>query len=227
MSDTQRLGSPPENISADLDGRLRLSHDVLTRVVAVGLVIYCLGQTFVSWAEGLERRHHRAQLLAAYRRRHAWKKSDIPHLKSLGVNEAAQRRMERLTGRGRPVVKPLQPLDIAIVEKVSSFQPLFDPEASPAKRRQAFKLWPWWRHHVEALYRGEHTRTKEQGIRSPSLEAEISIGRTLGISAAAVHAICGEIRSMRKEDPESANFPAMTLAEYEQWMETGMRLWPD
>jgi hypothetical protein len=31
--------------------------------------------------------------------------------------------------------------------------------------------------------------------------------------------ICGEIRRMRKEDFESANFEAMRLAEYQGWME--------
>jgi hypothetical protein len=35
-----------------------------------------------------------------------------------------------------------------------------------------------------------------------------------------VHTICGDIRRKRKEDPESANFQAMTLAEFESWMQS-------
>ena len=43
----------------------------------------------------------------------------------------------------------------------------------------------------------------------------------LRISQGKLHAICGEIRAMRRDDAESANFPPMVLAEYEEWMEYG------
>src|SRR5436309_1007999 len=65
-------------------------------LIVIGLMMYQIYQSLEAWAENQERRHNRAQLLAAYRRRRDWKKSDIPHLKSLGVNEVAQRRMESL-----------------------------------------------------------------------------------------------------------------------------------
>lgn len=198
--------------------------EALSRGVLFGLAIVILLALFAAyeslenWGKNVERQHHRGQLLAAYRRRRQWKKSDIANLQSLGVNRAAQHRMERLEGRGRPVVKPLQPLDVEIVDKLRAFQVLTDPYATPAERRKAFRHWPWWPHYVEALYRGEHGLAKRQGLKSPSIEAEINVGHALGISAAKVHSICGDIRRLRKGDPEAANFPAFTLDEYESWM---------
>lgn len=63
---------------------------------------------------------------------------------------------------------------------------------------------------------GEHELARKQGIRSASTEAEWLVGRELGISGSQVHAICGEIRQMQSVDPESANFPEMTLAEFRE-----------
>ena len=221
MNEMQRSNLSPLQVPGELEGRQTLSHDVLTGLVVVGLVALSIGKTLVTWAQNVERRHHRAQLLDAYRRRKAWKKSDIPRLESLGVNAAARRRMERLAGRGRPVVRPHQPLDVAVVTKFNALRSLFDPEASPEERRQALKLWPWWPHYVEALYRGEYAIAKQRGAKGASVETELTVGKALGISSAAVHSLCGGIRRMRKDDAESANFPAMTLAEFETWMRTG------
>lgn len=198
-----------------------------TGLAIVGIALIAVSKGVASWAEEMERKHNRAELLLAYRRRRDWKKSDVAHLKSLNVNAVARRRMERLAGRGRPVVKPHQPLEVLILEKVTAFTSLVTPEAASAQRRLAFKMWPWWRHHVEALYRGEHALAKEQCLRNPAQEAEIVVGKALGISSATVHSICGEIRGIRRDDPESANFPPMTLAEYENWMSTGIHRWDD
>jgi hypothetical protein len=221
MNDLKGSDSTTLSASIESEGKEEFSQNIVTGLLVIILLgIASVHRSLASWAENVERQHHRAELLAAYRRRHAWKKSDIRHLKSLNVNRAAQSRMERLVGRGRPIVRPHQPLDAEILKKMSALQSLLDPDASPDKRRQAFKLWPWWPHYVEALYRGEHAIAKKRGTKGASTEAEISVGRALGISAATVHSICGEIRSKRKADEGSADFPAMTLAEYESWMES-------
>jgi hypothetical protein len=187
--------------------------------VMVGLLWMIIAGAVWKALEKAERNHHRAELLAAYRRRKSWKKSDIPHLKSLGVNKVALRRMEALEGTGRPVVRPHQPLDEIVVKKLDAFLTLLGDGTPPDKRKQAFRLWPWWPHYVEALYRGEHALAKEQGIAGPSDYAERSVGSEFGISAAKVHSICGEIRRKRKEWDGAADFPAMTLSEYRGWME--------
>lgn len=194
-------------------------------VVGAVLLIAYFQRSIVAWLGKLEQRHYRGQRLSAYRRRREWKKSDIPHLESLGVTQAARNRMERVSGRGRPVVKPHRPLDSAILETIGTLQPLFDKAASPGQRRQAFKSWPWWDHYVEALYRGEYYLAKGRGLKSPSTEAEDAIGVALGISSASVHGICGRIRKMRADDAESANFPTLTLADYDDWMQTGVCCW--
>jgi hypothetical protein len=163
--------------------------------------------------------HHRGELLAAYRRRKKWKKSDVQNLKSLGVNEVALRRTEKLTGTGRPVVPPHQPFGEVAARKFIAFVRLCDEGSTPEQRKQAFKLWPWWPHYVEALYRGEHALAKERGIAGPSEHAEHLVGSELGVSASTVHRICGEIRRKRKEWDGAADFPPMTLGEYRGWME--------
>jgi hypothetical protein len=219
MNGPKTSNSATQSASVGRGGDEALSRNVLFGLAVIVMVaLFSARQSLEAWAENLQRQYRRRQLLAAYRRRHAWKKSDIPNLQSLGANSTAQRRMERLVGRGRPVVKPHRPLDAEIVNKVEAFQVLVDPDASPDKRRRAFKQWPWWPHFVEALYRGEHALAKDQGTKGASTEAEIAVGRALGISASTVHSICGDIRRKRKEDPESANFAAMTLVEYEGWM---------
>jgi hypothetical protein len=202
-------------------------HDSLARAVAVCILIYCLVQAFSSWVHDVERRHRRAQLLAAYRKRHSWKRSDIKHLQVLGVNLTALRRIQRLTGTGRPVVKPPQQFDVAILNTINAVNTLFNPEATAIERKQALKFSPWWRHHVEALYRGEHAQAKIQRVRNPSGEAEQNIAQALCLSVAKVHAMCGAIRRNRKGNPGSANFPPMTLVEFDRWMMTGVYNIPD
>jgi hypothetical protein len=216
----------PSIVPASVSGEAEnpVTNRYIFAAAAVMAVVY-FQKSVVALLERIEQQHYRGQRLAAYRRRHAWKKSDIPHLESLGVNQAARSRMERLEGRGRPVVKPHRPLDATIIKTVSALQSLFDAAASPGQRRQAFKSWPWSDHYVEALYRGEHELAKSRGLKSPSTEAELAVGTALGMSPASVHGICGKIRKMRAEDAESANFPSLTLAEYERWMQTGVNCW--
>lgn len=203
------------------DAAAKVSAELLAGAVVVGVIAYAVGKSVLSWLESLEDKHHRGQLLAAYRRRHSWKKSDIPRLESLGVNHHAKLRMQRLAGLGRPVVTGHRPLHEILLDRVNTFALLVGSEATPEDRKRFFRTWPWWKHHVEAYYRGEHALARRQGLRNPSLEAEIKVGRTLGMSQSAVHAICAEIRRMRQEDELSANFPAETLEDYERWMNFG------
>jgi hypothetical protein len=195
--------------------------EALATLVAVGVLVFAVGRSLIAWAEGLDGRYRRAQLLAAYRCRHSWKKADIHRLEALGVNRHARKRMQRLAGRGRPVVAAQRPLEEMLVERFNAFSLLAGPEGSPQERRRRFKDWPWWKHHVEAYYRGEHEIAKRQGMKSPAMEAELRVGEALGMSPSAIHSICAEIRRMRQEDELSANFPAETLADYERWMTHG------
>lgn len=203
---------------------LELSNEVLVAFAIVGLAAFAVSKSFASWLEDIERKYCRGQLLVAYRRRHSWKKSDLSRLKALGVNDAAKARMQRLTGRGRPVVTGHQPLHEMIQSKLNGFCLLVGPDALRQDRRRTFKQWPWWKHHVEAYYRGEHELAKRQGLKSPSLEAETRVGAALGMSTSMVRRVCGEIRRMRQEDELSANFPAQTLEEYERWMKYGLTI---
>lgn len=201
-------------------------NELFKEVAAIAVLAERALLVFAKWLESTatdaERAHHRGELLAAYRRRSSWKKADVPHLQSLGVNATAQRRMSLLTGRGRPVVHPHQPLWSTLTRRFAEIQPLCDPAASPQQRKRALRRWPWWRHYVEALYRGELARAKNRGIARPSIYAEEIVGDAMNISAATVHKICGEIRRLRGEWEGAANFPPMTLDELNRCMKSGI-----
>lgn len=229
MTDLDVRNAPPRSAPIDPEraelvkqGTEKLLQGIYSVSTMVGMAVLALNEFAVLAAENAEERHHRAELLAAYRRRHSWKKSDLAHLESLGVNKAAHSRMTRLTGIGRPVVRPHQPLGGAVVAKALALQPLFSPDSTRAERVRALKSWPWWKHHVEALYRGEHDLAKTTGAVGPAEHAEALVGNALGISPAKVHAICGDIRRLRAEWDGAANFPAMSLGEFEEWMTTGI-----
>jgi hypothetical protein len=100
---------------------------------------------------------------------------------TLDVNKWALRRMERLVGRGRPVVPKARTLLEEIEDKLNDIVLLFDRHTPSIVRRRALRNWPCWPEYVEALYRGEHFKAKESGVKSPSEEAKRSVGRALGI----------------------------------------------
>ena len=167
--------------------------------------------------------HLRGERLAAYRARHQWKRSDIQPLLSIGVNASAQRRMATLQGRGRPVVKMHRPIGEVLFERVALGLNMLRDNATLEERHRYFRKWPWWKHHVEAYYRGELTLARDMGIKAPYDHAERVVGRRLGMSQGSVHAVCGEIRKMRQEDPEYANFPERTLTHYNQLLSNGWK----
>ncbi len=180
---------------------------------------------FCDWVQGAaheaELNHLRRERLVAYRVRHRWKAGDAAPLLSLGINKAAQCRMARLEGRGRPVVRPHRPLEEVLRGKLIAWSCLFHTDAMPDERRRAFKAWPWWKHHVEALYRGELELARAGRVKGAHDHAERTVAVALRMSQGKVRAICGEIRALRREDADAANFPPMVLAEYEGWMERG------
>jgi len=184
-----------------------------------------LSRAYLAFCDGLqaaarkaEQDHLRGERLAAYRARHRWKAGDVRPLLSIEVNEIAQRRMAALKGRGRPVVRPHRPLGSVLHEKLTTWPCLFREDATPDERRRAFKTWPWWKHHVEALYRGELELARAKRIAGAHDHAERAVASALRMSQGKVHAICGEIRALRREDAKAADFPPMELAEYESWM---------
>jgi hypothetical protein len=222
MTNSPGLRAPdpsPEQRGTDL------FKETLERVLPVALLLDAAYSALCRWVEEAARKaqedHRRGERLAAYRARHRWKASDVRPLLSVGVSDVAQHRMARLKGKGRPVVKPHRPLEDLLCDKLTNWSLLFGHDATPIERRRSFKVWPWWKHHVEALYRGELERARSSRTRGAHDLAERVIAEALRMSQGTVHAICGEIRAMRREDPESANFPAMLVSEFEQWMDHG------
>lgn len=207
--------------------QVKVGSQLTNFLIVVGLGVLAIHGSINAMAQDMDRRHRRAERLAACKRRRDWKVSDIPRLKTLGVSPAALKRMDRLTGRGRPVVKAHQPLEVALLANLRTVQILFDPKCSPTERKRAFRAYPWRDHHIEALYRGERDLARARGIASPADYSETIVGDALGISAAKVHAVCNKIRRMRQEWDGSANFPPMLLVDYERWMETGKADWMD
>lgn len=189
--------------------------------LGVGLIFILAYDHLKRCTDDAERRHGRAERLAAYRRRHAWKASDVANLRTLNLSAVAERKLQRLKGKGRPVVRPHQDLAALVVEKLQCFATALSPEGTPCDRLRAIKQLPWWRHYVEALYRGEHSAARQRGEPGPAETAERLVGHRLGISASQVHHICGEIRRMRAACFEDANFPPLTLAKFDEWVGGG------
>jgi hypothetical protein len=206
--------------TAGTEGIDKLMGGLVALIILVGGLLLSFNQTLASIAENAEERHIRGERLRAYHRRARWKKSDVSALKTLGVNVAAQKRMERLTGRGRPVVKDHQPLELVIESKLKAFV-LFSPGATPQQRKEALKLWPYYEENVEALYRGEHAFAKQNRVSAPASHAEANVAAALIISPDTVHRISNKVRRKRKEGQDTANFPPMTVAEFKVWMATG------
>jgi hypothetical protein len=112
-------------------------------------------------------------------------------------------------------------LEEVLSEKLTSWCGLFDKTAAPQQRRRSFRTWPWWKHHVEAMYRGELRRARLHAVKGPSDQAELKVAQALRVSQSAVHAVCGEIRALRQMNPALENYPEMVVDDYEQWMEIG------
>ena len=165
--------------------------------------------------------HERAERLEVYRLRHRWKTSDLKNLRTYELTETAQRRLPNLTGKGRPVVRPHEELFVGLSRKLGTVLPALSPEATPSERLKAIKKLSWWPHYVESAYRGEHEDAKEQGWSAPAEHAERLVGERLGISQSTVHQLCGNVRSLRAADPDSANFPPITIARLLAWVEHG------
>jgi hypothetical protein len=219
----QHTESSSLSMSADLETRNDFRKIVYDFAIHVGQVLQAVAQTIEATADRAELDYRRAQLLEAYKRRRDWKKGDIRRLNSLGVNSAARRQMERLEYLGRPVVKAHQDLETVIVEKLRPMLILFAADSTSVERKKAFRRLPWWPHYVEALHRGEYALAKAKSVRGPSSHAEFEVGKALGISSATVHTIRVRIRRMRREWDGSANFPPMTLYQFEDWMRTGKK----
>jgi len=170
-----------------------------------------------------QKKHERAELLAAYRLRHRWKASDVPRLRTLNLSAVAVRRAAKLRGRGRPVVAAhIDPLT-AILAKLSPLVVGFRFDAPRMVRLRAIKEFRWWPHYVEAVYRGEYEAVKASGTKSAAEVTENRIADALGISSAVVRKLCTKVRKIREADFDEANFPPASLAGLMKWINEGRR----
>jgi len=198
-------------------------------LASLGVLLLLGYQAIAEAAADMERRYDRAELLTVYRRRRDWKKSDTANLRTYQLSPVAERRIERLGGVGRPVVRAHIALAEMVLDRWRSFQGVVEPAVSPRDRLQALKHWPWWPHYVEALYRGEHLLARDAGVSGAAGYAEQRVADLFAISSAKVHKICGEIRRKRRDCYDDANFPAATRSQFEEWLASGetMTLWDD
>lgn len=214
--------SPPEaQAASNADQWANLFEGVSQFVIKISQALAAGAQVVMREKEKVERENRRAQLLEAYRTRTRWKKSDIKSLASLNVNEAAKKRIARLSGTGRPVVKPHEQFWERLARNVIATRVLFSKSGTPQERRKAFWEWPWHEYYIEALYRGEHARAKAQKRRDAARFAEAEIADALGISSSKVHKICGEIRNIAEKEERLS--PA-TITQFDTWMRTGERV---
>ncbi|MDR3419916.1 MAG: hypothetical protein P4L80_01525 [Xanthobacteraceae bacterium] len=188
----------------------------------IGRVINAVCEHLVSaWEKG-ERDYNRGARLRALQRRRQWKKADRPRLLALGVSSQLIERHVGTKRLGRPVVNQHKPLAHALESIFLAVLALDDRRTKPHERLSILKRLPmWWPYFVEALYRGERESAKARRLRSPSIEAEVIVGKALNMSPEAIHKVCGDVRRGRKKGTALPDCRAMTVAEFEMWKRTG------
>ena len=176
-----------------------------------------------AWAKA-ERAHHRQALLQAYQRRHEWRKADVPKLRVLGVNPAAQKRIATIecskSGRGRGVVKRYRPLDDFLLDGAMGYAAMLSPDTKAKERLLLLKKSKVWPYVVFALHRHQYGLTKQAGMPSPAEEAEHIVAEFTGISAAQVRKLC---LKAKRSAAAHGGFFWKTLAQesFEHWKATG------
>ena len=143
---------------------LDLIAKILDNLILPAVVVGDAYLTFCDWLERIEHKaqqdHLRGERLSAYKLRKKWKTSDVRPLLFIGVNEGAQRRIAKLKGKGRPIVKH-RALDDIVSEKLTKWLSLFCENATPNERR-AMEVWPWWKHCIGANWKWhEKSKIKE------------------------------------------------------------------
>jgi hypothetical protein len=225
------LGGTPPDWDPDTDRTMTTKAPTVTDLsdrtsgwvllAGIALLFVVAHEAILDAARDAEARHNRGELLRAYRNRRRWKASDRANLMTLNLSPAAHRRLERLAGKGRPVVEQHRELAEVMVEKLQPIAIMASKTASPNDRLRAMKALPWWPHFVESLYRGEHQLAKVRGDRSPAFAAECLVAHDLGVSQSTVHRLCGDIRRVRQACADDANFEPQTLTDLQAWLATG------
>jgi hypothetical protein len=190
--------------------------------LALVLLLFFIVSQWGDWQTSHQKRARRT----AYRRRHQWRKADVPRLLKLGV---PMERIQRITDdnnkrRGRGVVQSYQSLDEVVTLRAEQFNVLLAADTPPHSRLSTLKQTPFWRYIVEALYRGEHTAAKEIRQKSASSHAEQVVAGCLGISDSQVRKICVGVRKERKRENRPAYADSeflLRVNEFEAWQRTG------
>lgn len=197
--------------------------------VAFGLVIVAIVSQIEKWSQEMPDAHRRAARLQAYRRRHQWRKADVPKLRDLGVCAPAERRLQRIEsgkGRGRGVIGKYRAPDVLLRAGISYLNAHFDPATPPQTRLAGLKKnASWWPYVVEALYRGEYRTHKDRNEKSPSETAEQAIAHRLGVSSAAVRKICTAVR--RERGNSAPDCAALALGDFDRWLQNGGLIWAE
>jgi hypothetical protein len=180
----------------------------------IGRILYALGETIFKALETADRDYNRGARLRALQRRHQWKQADKPRLLALGISPRSIEQRIGAKRLGRPVVSGYKSLAEALDLLSAQVMTLDDVRTEPHERLRILKRLSIWPFVVEALYRGERERAK-------AVEAENIIGDALHMSPEAVHKLCGKVRRDRKKGIAPPDCPAMTVAEFKEWMRSG------
>jgi hypothetical protein len=204
--------------------------DLLAAAKGVGELVVSIAAAVENFVQMLrnawhkaERAHHREALLQAYQRRHDWRKADVPKLRALGVNRAAQKRIAAIeckSGRGRGVVKRYRPLDDFLLDGAMGYVAMLSPDTKPKERLTLLKKSKVWPYVVFALHRHQYGQTKQAGTPSPAEEAEHVVGEFTGISAAQVRKLC--LKAKRSASAHGGFFwKTLARESFEHWKATG------
>jgi hypothetical protein len=185
--------------------------------------------------------HAREALRNAYRRRKKWTAADVPTLLAIYCDPALERAPHRPTlqlmrkalktrRRGPGAIERYRPGTDRVRSSIFSIAKLFDPATPRHQRLQLFKRTSIWPDIVEGVYRCElenaqreqrNNSAPEHGREEPSEIAERKLAEFIGMSRAKVHQLCGQARRKHAPTDPAAGWPAMSLDELGELLETG------
>lgn len=198
-------------------------HDLTATTLWLVLIVFA----FISLIEKWPEMHRRAARYRAYQRRSQWRKADIRNSKRLGVHISTPRlqQIENSKRSGRGVVAKYHAPDVILRAVFAHFNAICSSTTMPKARLGHLKKIPLLLNCVvEALYRGEHNARKASGEKAASVTAEEAVASRLGLSPATVHKRCSAAR--REWRGASPEIPALTLFQFEKWLQVGGLIWP-
>jgi hypothetical protein len=188
---------------------------------AITAVATLLNRLITSLEQARENHKRRAKL-DAYQVRNSWKASDKNKIEQLDPSDAVRRRLERLSGRGRPVIKDYVSLDNGIRNALFAINQFYGPATSPQLRLMILKKTPWLPHFIDAVYSTEHAAIRARTRRHAAEDAKERTREVFRTDRDTVkRAVTAARAERRRHGWDRDKVLEMSAKDFECWLQTG------